>query len=143
MLCHYSQATTLKTETAERAQPHSQPLTGVLKSTRYRALWLVALAATLVVALALFLAMGFRLDGADKRVCSSAACEQLTASFEGVLNYSVDPCVDLDAFVCSKGLRGSSAERGSRSFVAHQIKEYELDMVQIFINDKSAFTASK
>ncbi|XP_054927101.1 uncharacterized protein [Dermacentor andersoni] len=76
--------------------------------------------------------------------CRSPACLEHSKAFEGVLNYSVDPCVDLDAFVCSKGAGYHTAGwRTPPSLVAHVIRQYELKIVELFLHGNTKFAASK
>ncbi|KAH7945928.1 hypothetical protein HPB49_017091 [Dermacentor silvarum] len=76
--------------------------------------------------------------------CDSPACLAHSKAFEGVLNYSVDPCVDMDAFVCSKGAGYHTAGwRTPPSLVAHVIRQYELQIVELFLHGNTKFAASK
>ncbi|KAH6939133.1 hypothetical protein HPB50_016105 [Hyalomma asiaticum] len=133
------QATTLKTDSrAPVGSLHS--LTE--QNLRCFVVWMltVAVVFTGVVTLLLWIIGGISVSGGSG-VCVTPACAELAASFEGILNYSVNPCNDMHAFVCSKVVRRSSG-RGSLSLVADVIKQYELQMVKLFTDGQTTFTAS-
>ncbi|XP_072143056.1 uncharacterized protein [Dermacentor andersoni] len=144
-------ATSLKTYTtparlvtvSQRSNPESQNLDNEMKYLPF--LLLFAAVFVSIVALLLWF-MGATFQHHAQGVCVSHACAELAAAFDGVLNYSVDPCDDLDAFVCSKGLRhGYGARgggRGALSVVEQVIRDYELQMVKLFVDGDTAFAAS-
>ncbi|KAK8776629.1 hypothetical protein V5799_030026 [Amblyomma americanum] len=136
-------ANSLRTDSAMRVQAASRT-SMTLHNLQIRVVLTVSIAVFIVVALTLlfWVAVGPRYS--ERGVCTSAACAELSDVFKGTLNYSVDPCVDLDAFVCSKGLRrGEGGWPGSRTIVTHLIKEYQLDMVHLFLDGKTEFAASR
>ncbi|XP_065287729.1 neprilysin-2-like isoform X2 [Dermacentor albipictus] len=145
-------ATSLKTYTTparlvtfgQRSNPESQNFDNETKYLPFLLLFAVVFVS--IVALLLWF-MGGTFQHAAQGVCASPACAELAAAFDGVLNYSVDPCDDLDAFVCSKGLRrGHGARgggRGAQSVVEQVIQDYELQMVKLFVDGDTAFAASR
>ncbi|KAK8776092.1 hypothetical protein V5799_030553 [Amblyomma americanum] len=137
------QATTLRVDSVERARPGSQHVTALVH-LQYRSLGIVVAVVSAVVALSLVLWISIAPKPFARGVCRSVACAELSASFEGVLNYQFDPCVNLNAFVCSKGhMLGSGFDVASRSSMAHHIKEYQLAMVDLLLSAESTtFTAS-
>ncbi|XP_049518867.1 phosphate-regulating neutral endopeptidase PHEX-like [Dermacentor silvarum] len=102
----------------------------------------VAVLFTIVVSLLLWIMARGTVSGAPG-LCSTPGCAELAAAFESMLNYSVDPCEDMHAFVCSKGIpRSSGAGRSSLSLVANVIRQYELQMVKMFVEGQTTFRAS-
>ncbi|XP_075527042.1 uncharacterized protein LOC142559312 [Dermacentor variabilis] len=76
--------------------------------------------------------------------CSTEGCTAHASEFNGTLNYGVDPCVDMDAFVCSVWRsRGSGEDRSSLSLLAHVIREYEASVAEIFLTGRTEFEASR
>ncbi|KAH7970260.1 hypothetical protein HPB49_001871 [Dermacentor silvarum] len=76
--------------------------------------------------------------------CLTAGCTVHSSEFNGTLNYSVDPCADMDAFVCSVWRsRGAGEDHSSLSLFAHVIREYEARVADIFLTGRTEFAASR
>ncbi|KAL1426450.1 hypothetical protein MTO96_003449 [Rhipicephalus appendiculatus] len=113
-----------------------------LQNLRYNVIWIAAMAGLLMILVVLMVSLLAR--GSTSSACRSPACVAYSKVFEGVLNYSVDPCVDMDAFVCSRGAGyDSSGWRAPVSLVAHVIRRYQMQMVELFLSSNTKFTASK
>ncbi|XP_049518868.1 uncharacterized protein LOC125943541 [Dermacentor silvarum] len=129
-------ATTLRTD-SQAPGTSQQSLT--TQNLRYVVVGMAGIAVlfTFVVSLLLWIIGSVAVSRAS-RLCSTPACGELAAAFENVLNYSVDPCEDMHAFVCSKGIhRSSRTGRGSLSLVANVFKQYELQMVKMFLEGQT------
>ncbi|XP_077498628.1 uncharacterized protein LOC144109705 [Amblyomma americanum] len=134
-------AATMKAQSPMSPRATWQP--PVAKHTCSRAWTVVACVGVFAVMTVL---LGLFLRGSRSTVrllCASTTCAQLSAAFDAALNYSADPCVDMDRFVCSKWLnQGVEGGRGPLSASDQSIQEYELEMVGLFLKDKTTFTAS-
>ncbi|KAK8767966.1 hypothetical protein V5799_005253 [Amblyomma americanum] len=104
---------------------------------------------TLAVVMAVFVTLATwfqsrrRALGGSK-TCLSASCIQNAAEFYGTLNYSVDPCVDMDAFVCSAWRsRPVGGRRASQSLFAHVISKHERGMADRLLSGRTTFAASR
>ncbi|KAK8780885.1 hypothetical protein V5799_017774, partial [Amblyomma americanum] len=104
---------------------------------------------TLAVVMAVFVTLATwfqsrrRALGGSK-TCLSASCIQNAAEFYGTLNYSVDPCADMDAFVCSAWRsRPVGGRRAFQSLFAHVISKHERGMADRLLSGRTTFAASR
>ncbi|KAH6930210.1 hypothetical protein HPB50_011794 [Hyalomma asiaticum] len=136
-------ATTLKTGSTLHTLENDEELS-TLQNLRYHVMWIVALSGLLMVFVVLLVSLREGPRTPVSPACGTPACVAYSKVFEGVLNYSVDPCDDMDAFVCSKGAGyHTGGWLTPPSLVAHAIRRYQLQMVDLFLSGNTKFTASK
>ncbi|KAH7945927.1 hypothetical protein HPB49_017090 [Dermacentor silvarum] len=136
-------ATTLKSEsTVARTEGFQLSLT--LQKLRCRVMSIMGIGALIVLLVATLVWLRGGSPTKMRTACDTAACVQLSRTFDGLLNYSTDPCTDMNAFVCSKiSAYTTTGGRTSPSLVAHVIKQYELKIVDLFLDGQVTFRTSK
>ncbi|XP_075550147.1 uncharacterized protein LOC142583545 [Dermacentor variabilis] len=132
-------ATTLKSEsTVARTEGFQLSLT--LQKLRCRIMSIVGIAALIALLVASLVWLRGRSLTGTRATCVTAACLQLSRTFDGLLNYSTDPCTNMNVFVCSKiSAYTTSGGRTSPSLVAHVIRQYELKIVDLFLDGHTKF----